>query len=394
MKLDTTRPIPLLILGDGPDLHTGLGRIGHDLAWLLSSMPEFRLGYLGRQSMGRAKYPWANYSYPESGQWGEHYLETAWEDLSQGRRGVIFTIWDAHRLLWFADPQGIGGWLEKFLRSGKFERWGYFMQDGDGVKSGCLPVESAHIMSQYQRVLLASKWAWEIARGELETVGIDWLPHGINRSTFKPLDRLPLRSAWNLKDDDTLIGCVMSNQERKSWPVVMEAVSMLDSAYLWVHTDRMFGSWNLWALAKEYGLEDRLIVEDRALTDKELALRYCACDCTVLISGGEGFCYPVAESLSCGTPVVTGSYGAQAELCPSHLLANPVAFEIRTNHNLRRAVYTGEKVAARLRWVVEEQRKARRGEVEPLDYSCYVEHLDWPLLSVQWKKWARRGLQA
>ena len=56
-RLKSNAPIPLLFVGDGESL-TGLSRIGHDLAWLTSSMPEFKVGYLGRQSIGSSRRPW------------------------------------------------------------------------------------------------------------------------------------------------------------------------------------------------------------------------------------------------------------------------------------------------------------------------------------------------
>src|SRR5438309_1472461 len=102
MTFDHTQPIPLLIVGDGPDQPTGLGRIGHDLAWLLSGMPEFKVGYLGRLAFGRSKFPWTQYVIGVQDQWGEGRIQKAWEDLSGGKKGIIFTVWDASRLLWFA----------------------------------------------------------------------------------------------------------------------------------------------------------------------------------------------------------------------------------------------------------------------------------------------------
>ena len=48
-------PTPLLFIGDSPDLRTGLGRIGRDLASLCCQLPQFRVGFLGRA--GIVQYP-------------------------------------------------------------------------------------------------------------------------------------------------------------------------------------------------------------------------------------------------------------------------------------------------------------------------------------------------
>jgi len=375
-------PIPLLILGDAPDLHNGLGRIGHDLAWLLSSMPEFHVGYLGREATGRAKFPWAQYSF--RGGWGEHKIVEAWGDLSAGREGIIFTIWDATRLLWFTNPsEGMPEKLQKFLTSGRFKRWGYFMQDAEGPSPGMLPYETASVMARYDRVCLASKWAYDsTVRTVTNHPDIDWIPHGINRSIFKPVDRDYGRAILGVDAGATLIGCCMSNQDRKHWPTVIEAVSLIPNAVLWAHTDRVIHGWNLQALAFEYGVADRVVADIGERSDKEMAALYSACDATLVISGGEGFCYPVVESMSCGVPVVTGAYGAQSDFW--HWKVAAKAFRIETPHNVRRAVYEAADVAQALRSAID-----RGGGTEE---ERQVEHLDWPKLGKVWKKWARKGI--
>src|SRR5262249_40379107 len=162
----------------------------------------------------------------------------------------------------------------------------------------------------------------------------DWLPHPINRETFKPRDRMYGRSAWGIEDRVPVIGCVMANQARKHWPVALEMLARLPGWRMWLHTDITVKDWNIHALPVEYGVADRIIFEGRALADAELAMRYSACDVTTVISGGEGFCYPVAESLSCGTPAIVGSYSAQAELSPWRV--DPHWYRIDTSHNVLR----------------------------------------------------------
>ena len=381
---DAARPIPILVLGDGPDSKTGLGRIGHDLAWLLSSMPEFRVGYLGRQAFGRVKFPWQQYSFSASEQWGESRIEEAWNDLAQGARGIIFTVWDATRLLWFADPVGVPEKLQRFLQSRQFQKWGYFMQDCSGIRPSSLPMVASEVMSKYDRVLVASKWAFE-RLSPVPTGDCDWIPHGLNLDTFKPVDRAYARSGWGVGDKELVFGCVMANQERKYWPVMLEALARLD-ARLWIHTDTLVplpgkGYWNIGALAVEYGVGSRVLYEDRELSDKELAMRYSACDATVIISGGEGFCYPVAESMACGTPAVTGSYGAQAEIAA--IVIHPAAYRITTQHNVRWAVYRAEDLVEGIKAALAVNRDQCRERVE---------HLDWRKVGIVWRKWFRKGI--
>lgn len=398
-RFDLSKPIPLLILSDGPDTGSGLARIAHDLAWLLCGMPEFQVGVLGRMAGGRAHYPWVTYSYPATAQWGEEQLQDCFEDLSQGRRGIIFTIWDATRLLWFADPVGMPERLQNFLASGAVERWGYFMQDCEGVMAGKLPLTSAHVMSKFDRVSLASKWAYTVTKATIpEHPDLDWWPHPLNTDRFSPQDRMASRSHWGIGERDVLIGCVMANQERKHWATVFEALATMRSTtagrpHIWCHIDTISpmpgrGYWNLQALAYEYGLGNRVILDVNKLSDRDMALRYSACDATVLISGGEGFGYPIVESLGCGVPCVTGQYGAGGEIA-SHAVV-PVGHRIETQHNVRRAIYNAADVASALEIATDQ---VRNGDFEAQWGQDQVAHLNGAKIGKVIQKWVRKGLQ-
>lgn len=73
----------------------------------------------------------------------------------------------------------------------------------------------------------------------------------------------------------------------------------------------------------------------RALSDGLLWAAYRVAYCTVFPSLHEGFGLPVGESLACGTPVITSSYGSMAELSAhgGALLADP-----RDDQDLARAL--------------------------------------------------------
>lgn len=398
-RFDLSKPVPILILGDAPDQFTGLARIGHDLAWILSGMPEFQVGYLGRMGVGRSHFPWVSYSYPAAAQWGEDYIQDAFNDLSQGRRGIILTVWDATRLLWFADPMGMPDRLQQWLASGAVERHGLFMQDCEGVQRGRLPLTAAHVMSKFDRVLLASKWAYNLTKATLpEHPDIDWLPHPLNTDRFSPQDRMASRSHWGVGEREVLIGCCMANQARKYWPVVFEALSLMHPTTaglpkIWCKVDTVApvpgrGYWNLAALAHEYGLGDRVILDVAQLSDRDMALRYSACDATVLISGGEGFAYPIVESLGCGVPVVAGQYGAGGDLC-SHAVP-PCGFRIETQHNARYANYDAQIIARGLEQATDE---VHSGDWESSWGQEQVAHLNGYKIGKLYQRWLRKGLQ-
>src|SRR6266571_4659649 len=131
-KKGIMRPTPLLFLSDSPFLTTGLARITKDLACLVSTLPEFRVGCIGRGGIGTSKLPFATYSFSESDQWGETWIESVWEDFAGSSNGIIMTVWDLSRLNWLARPR-MGGRLQEFLQSGRFKKWAYVPVDHYGI---------------------------------------------------------------------------------------------------------------------------------------------------------------------------------------------------------------------------------------------------------------------
>lgn len=376
-------PTKLLILGDSPDLGTGLSRIGHDLAQILSAMPEFEVGYLGRGGQSHRRYPWMQYNFPVSAQWGEEWLRSTWEDFAGTERGILLTVWDASRLIWLANPAGLPD--AQWLANPPFDLWGYFMQDAEGIQPGALPLIHATVMSRFKRVLLASKWAWGLAKQSLPAhPDVDWMPHGINTKVFKPSD-LTLESKQQArylmfqKPVSKVWGCCMTNQSRKHWPTVLEALKLSPGVHLWAHTDQLIAYWNLPALALEYGVLDRVFFDVLQRSDEQMSFMYGLCDLTLLISGGEGFGYPIAESLACGVPVVTGGYGAGAELNTYH--DNVVDYKLicETQHNVLRAHHHAYAIDRTIK------------NVQPESIAS-VDHLSWDNLQHPWMKWFRKGV--
>lgn len=383
---------PLLIVGDNPALPGGLSRIGRDLATLAATLPEFRVGYLGRGEGNNAKLPFTLYSFSEAGQWGQGHLQATWEDFSRGEPGVIMTTDDPSRRLWFACPQAYGP-LAAFLGDGRnFSKWGYFPVDGWGPGGRCLGGEGRATVAGYDRVLAASEWGRDALR-EGGRADADWLPHGLFMDKFHAKPKARAELDW--KESDVWVGSVMANHSRKDFPALFECAAVLRAHYgnrfhLWLHTDILIRYWNVYALAADYGVSDCLEVTHGG-TDEGLATRYSACDCTLLPSAGEGFSYPTAESLACGTACVVTDYAAGQELVQQDCRVRPVAYRVDTAHNVRRAVISGHAFAQAVMGQVE-RKKEDWGFVSE-GHADSVSHLDWSKLRHLWTRWFREGLR-
>lgn len=387
---------PILFLSDAPDQHTGLARIARDLATLTATSHRFRVGYLGRGSIGDRRMPWTSYSYPaDTGGWGEEYVANVWRNFSDGEDGIIFSNWDLSRLGWFLRPEHMREDIAAFLGPQRtFAKWIYTPVDSVGPNNTTLPVEMAHAAMGADRLIVPSEWAAGVVGRHRPDV--EWLPHGIFTDTFHPIPQA--KQTLGIPASSIMIGCVMANQARKDWPAAMECAAALMQKYgserfgMWCHTDMELGGhsyWNLLALAADYGVGGCVKITTN-LTDHQLALHYSACDCTILPSACEGFGYPIAESMACGTAAVVTNYAAGQELVEEGCRVDPVAYRVDTQHNVKRAVLSGYGFAAK----VEQQVELKKGDEEYRGEQLVelVRHLDWRKLKHQWLRWLHQGL--
>ena len=355
-------------------------------------MPEFRCGVLGRGGVAKRSFPWFQANFPEIHQWGEEYLPHVWKDFSNGQDGIIMSLWDASRQLYFGRPETLRPDLAKFLGPGRnFAKWGYFPIDSTGPDEVHLPIESAQAVMGYDRVLAASEWGRDVLSGHRQDA--DWIPHMIWTKTFRPVENA--RTFLGIDSNAIVVGVNMANQARKDWPVAFEAAAILKRTYgnrlrLWFHSDMMIRHYNLYALAHEYGVADCLEVTLEK-TDKELALRYSACDVTMLPSAGEGWGFPIAESLACGVGCIVTDYAAGQELVFEEHRVMPVTYKIDTIHCVRRAVLSGWSFARAAEEEIERRLKDPVGHIQRMVER--VAHLDAEKLKYVWMRWLREGLQ-
>ncbi len=376
------KPNRLLFLSDRPEDSTGLARCSRDIASLAATMPEFKVGFLGRGSQGNSRFAWTTYSYPEAaGGWGQDYLAGVAADFFGEDHGIVFSNWDVSRLTWLPRPD-----------QRNWDAWLYTPIDSLSANGRAMTYECQDALKLFNRVSAPSEWGQQVLKvsGRADA---DWLPHGIFMDVFRP--HADARQLLNWRASDIWIGCCMTNQSRKDFPVAFETAMLLRRKYgprlrFWLNTDRLINSWNVYALSRDFGLDDCIHITSNQ-TDAQMALRYSACDCTILPSGGEGFSYPTAESMACGTACVVTDYAAAQELVSEECRVLPVTFRIDTVWNPQRAVLSGYGFAARAEEQIERKRVdwEYRGE----ELRERVSHLDWQKLKHPWMRYFREGLR-
>jgi glycosyltransferase involved in cell wall biosynthesis len=378
---------PLMIVGDGPQEHTGLGRILRDLARRIqqSNLP------VDLVTVGGPVPPvwteWRHFPLDErlhrGDDWGASYVEALYRSYFGDQPGVLWLIWDPSRLVYY---QGIDLPVQK---------WAYTAIDaGNGV--GSVGGPAAVALATWDRVITYGRWASEVVK-TVRRQAVPYLPHGIS-----PVHEMPTaddgRAEFgpHLKREDLLIGCVATNQTRKDLGLFFQTLGVLKDrglpVYGWLHTDVLVKAWSIQQLVEDCGLGRRVTVSTKDYSDAQLRAMYRACAVTIAPGLGEGFGYPIVESLAAGVPVVHGDFGGGRELIPKREWRFPVR-EIRLEgiYACQRPVFRAADVANAIERVLEW--RAGLGDVASQAY-CRgaVAHLDWQALWPRWYSWIKKGL--
>lgn len=402
-------PTPLLIISDAPSAETGLGRITRDLATRLHAHCSdiFRVATLGYGGVGSRKLSFPQYYITELREWMVPDLPHVWEDfVGKNEPGVILTIWDPSRLLWFARSDRMeycrDRHMRQWLQQTPLHKWGYFAIDAFGP-NGKLSCMQSECLMGYDRILMYGKWAEGIVQGTLGEEEsrkrfLASLPHGIDTDVFKRRDREKSRKIFHeilgfkgpeIQDSELVIGIVATNQARKDFGLAFRVVAELAKKLpirLFIQTDALERFWSLPALVMDYGLINHSIINCGPVTDEVLSHIYTACDVTLGIGLGEGFGYPIFESLACGTPVISGDYGGQSEWIPEGMMVDSDAMRLEGLYNCFRPVYRP------IQWVnaIEKVLKPKNRPGDITTFRLNAE-LRWENLWPRWEEWFREA---
>jgi glycosyltransferase involved in cell wall biosynthesis len=392
---------PILLPSDAPTAGSGLGRIAGDLARRIAENMQdtFRVATFGYGGVVSRHLPYHQYIMEGSQDFVCPTLPEVWDDWAGDEKGVCLTINDLSRLGWLLRPekQCENPILREFLLKKPFKVWTYLPTDAGGPNDK-LTFPLQQILKGSDRILAYGKWGAEIVD---RTMGLpdgttQFLPHGIDTEVFYERDRAWSRKTFvsytkactlmgnladRVKSDEVLISIVATNQARKDFALGIETVALLSKTHnvrLWVKTDVAERHWSIPALLLDFGVADRAMITIGDLTDDELARAYSASD-LVLGIAPEGFGYVHVESLSCGTPCIVGSYGGGAELVPSEMRVNPVAFRYESIWSCKRPVYNP------LDWTIKANEWIGRRATMDSRY-------DWKVNWIGWDKWLREGV--
>ena len=396
----------LILFSDHPGAQTGLARITRDLAlqvheYLGDILDVCCLGY---GHTGSRHFPFMVYQWAKNDYWLPTELPWIMDDFAGDDPAILMTIGDIQRFLQVADPlfctdKGFGAWMKEMRSTGRLKLWGYFPIDAHGI-GGKLPPQMGHTLTHYDRRLVPSEWARNIVQRTLPGLQCDVLPHGIDTEVFKPqgtpeapamaqaMNLLSAHKVWpqtplKLNSEALKIGIVATNQSRKDWGLGLEVVAELKKSrpvFVWCHTDVVKREWSILELLGDLGLAMDAVVTTGNLSDEAMSWCYSAMDLTLGIGRGEGFGYPIFESIFCGTPCFVGTYGAQVEFVWDSYLIPPEQYHTEGALNLTRPVYCASEWARRIL------------EAPAIPKLHYHEDLAWKYLWPRFAQWFREGV--
>jgi glycosyltransferase involved in cell wall biosynthesis len=230
-------------------------------------------------------------------------------------------------IFWLNDP-----WvIEKYLlhKPEGYKRYhknlAYFPID-----AGPLKPEWAKILSDMDAQVCYSNFAERIlteANEGKRPKNLFQIYHGVDTKTFFPINQSLARQQLDLPQDAFIVGMVARNQYRKRFDILMKAfVKFAENkpkAKLYLHTGLQDVGFDIPDLSRQFDLKDRLILTEgmdvsAPIPAKALNLIYNSFDVNALISLGDGFGLPVAESMATGCPQLVSDHSCLRELVDGH----------------------------------------------------------------------------
>ena len=378
----------LLTISDSPSSSTGLGRIHRDLTTRIHAnlSDVFDLASAGYGGTGSSKFPWMQYHLEGvQSDWVLPSLPEIVQDFAGDERCIILCISDLHRWTWLSQPERLGGEtlakyprLKHWLKHANIEKWIYVPLDSSGPNDR-LSFPIALTALGFDRLLAYGEFGEALLRRsigdeEADKRHLTHLPHGIDCDVFYEYPRNLSRKLFlqhtgaqtmlamlgvnpeikPIADDEVLVGCLMTNQSRKNWPLAIEAFAILASrrpARLWIHTDELERAFSIPTLLVDYGVLEKTIISLGYLPDEKLATGYSAADLT-FGTGSEGWGLPLGESLACSCPAIHGAYAGGADVVPRSMQVEPLGFFYEGSYASRRPFYRAKDWAAKAEeWV-------------------------------------------
>lgn len=309
-------------IGDAPTVDTGFGVVSKNILTRLSAR-GYEIAVQGINETGdnprqAAKFPFPIYPGDKGGPEQLYGFNKVWANVHRERPDIVFLMNDPWLIKNYMDikPPEVGRYAKTVA---------YYPTDAPPIRQSWLD-----ILNNLDAQVCYSKFAEGVVttsnKGRPEN--LYQIYHGVDTNTYYPMDQRVARARLGLDPNLFIFGMVARNQPRKRFDLLAMAFAKFvkdkpDNVKLYFHTAMQDVGYNIIDLIKQLDLEGRLIVTPditpvKGVTDEELNNIYNSFDVNVLISLGDGFGLPVAESMAVGCPQIVSGHSCLKELVEDH----------------------------------------------------------------------------
>lgn len=311
----------IFYVGDSPTVDTGFGVVSKNLLTRWKKM-GYEISVLGINEYADDPRPAKNFDfdiYPcEKGGPEQVYgMHKVWPLAQMLRPDIIFILNDPWLIKSYMDlkPEGILPYTKVV---------GYFPTDAAPLKP-----EWHKTLNSLDAQVCYTKYAEHtvIASNGSIPPNLHQIYHGVDTETFFPINTSYARQQLGLPTDLFIVGMVARNQPRKRFDLLMMAFAQFaknkKNVKLYLHTGLHDVGFDILNLAHQLDISDKLILTEditpnKGVEPQKLNYIYNSFNAHALISLGDGFCLPVAESMSVGCPQIVSGHSALQELVEGH----------------------------------------------------------------------------
>lgn len=307
----------ILFVGDSPTIPTGFGVVAE---YLLRELHKYghEITVLGINHFGepydQAVYPYAIYPCDRGDIPSIYGYSKAWWLANKVQPDLIFFLNDP----WV---------IEKYLQ--------YKPSDfPETTKFLCYyPIDAGPLRKRWAK-MLEDKFAAQVCYSTyaenivIEALGyrpknLYQIYHGVDKTDYFPINQSIARSKLNLPLNSFIVGMVARNQPRKRFDLLCKGFGKFaqdkKDVKLYLHTALDDVGFDIVDLAAQNGLDNKLILTEELRPDygvpkKMLNFIYNSFDVNALISLGDGFGLPVAESMATAVPQLVSDHSCLKEL--------------------------------------------------------------------------------
>ena len=230
-------------------------------------------------------------------------------------------------LFFLNDPWIIEKYIQlKNIETPYLKTIAYFPIDGGPLKK-----QWANTLSKLDVQVCYSEFGERViteANGGKKPKNLRQIYHGVDRKIFRPVVQQVARQKLGIPLDAFVVGMVARNQYRKRFDILVSAFAEFakdkPNVKLYLHTVLKDIGFDIPDLIDQFDLADKLILTEdmpnpaKGVPAEFLNLIYNSFDINVLVSTGDGFGLPVAESMATGCPQLVSDHSCLKELVDGH----------------------------------------------------------------------------